>query len=76
MNQPSPQPSGSLRTPLLVGGGVAILGVVLFVIIYFAMEGAGAAPAARLFTALCVPPALIAVSIGLYILFARPTPRA
>lgn len=65
-DNPAPSP---LRTPLIVGVGVAAAGVILFILIYGLMSAA--APTARLFTALCVPPAVIAVGIGLYVLLAR-----
>lgn len=58
-----------LRTPLIVGVGVAAVGVILFILIYGLMSAA--APAPRLFTALCVPPAVIAVGIGMYVLLVR-----
>lgn len=46
---------------------LAALGIGLFLLIYFLM-GDSAAPAARLFTALCVPPLVLAVVAGFWVL--------
>lgn len=72
MSQPSSPTPPSMRTPLVVGMGIAIAGIVLFLIIYGLMSSAGVQAVPRLFVSLCVPPALIAVSVGAYILIVRP----
>jgi nitrate reductase gamma subunit len=63
--------SKRLTRATLIGVVLAVLGVVLFLVIYVAMTNAGVAPAPRLFTAMCVPPAVIGIIIGLYALLAR-----
>lgn len=55
----------------MVGALLAVMGVVMFALIWVAMGSAGVANAPRLFTAMCVPPAIIGVLVGLYWLFAR-----
>jgi len=51
---------------LLAGGGVG-----LFVLIWVVLGSAGVDNFARLMVALCVPPALIALGVGLFFLATR-----
>ena len=51
--------------PATILGGIAIGS---FVLIYFSLESS-VAPFPRLMLAICVPPALIAILIGFYMLF-------
>jgi hypothetical protein len=61
--------SGQLTKALLSGGVLALVGVGLFLLIYF---GLGDVPdSTRLFTALLVPPMVIAVLVGGYYLVRR-----
>jgi hypothetical protein len=67
-NTPAGKPNFS--KPLVAGVALAIVAVVLFLGIYIAL--AGTEPIIRLFVAMCVPPAVIAAVIGVYVLIARP----
>lgn len=55
---------------LLAGGGIA-----LFAILWIVLGNAGVDQFARLITALCVPPALMAALMGGYFLLMRPQPH-
>ncbi|MFN8528088.1 MAG: hypothetical protein U0670_05715 [Anaerolineae bacterium] len=59
-----------LTRALLIGVGLSMVGIILFIVIYMALSQAQSAP--RLFVSLCVPPAIIALILGVYILVARP----
>jgi len=52
----------------LVGAGLAVLGVVLFVGLWAGLGSAGVSNAPRLFAAMCVPPLVIGVIVGGYAL--------
>ena len=65
-------PPPSLRRPLLIGGSLALAAVVLFILLWVIMGNAGVEALPRLLVSLCVPPAIIAVVVGAYILIARP----
>ncbi|CAG1772779.1 hypothetical protein BAC2_03021 [uncultured bacterium] len=67
-NTPAGRPN--LSKPLIMGAVLAVLGVVLFLVIYIALAESEAI--IRLFVAMCVPPAVIAAIIGVYVLVARP----
>lgn len=56
--------------PLIAGAILAVVGIALFFVIYIAL--ANNEPVVRLFVAMCVPPAIIAAIIGVYVLVARP----
>jgi hypothetical protein len=49
-----------------IGVGLAVLGIVLFLVIYFGLGSIDALP--RLLVAMCVPPLIIGVLIGGYAL--------
>jgi hypothetical protein len=49
-----------------IGVGLAVLGIVLFLVIYFSLSGVSAL--ARLLVAMCLPPLLIGVLVGGYAL--------
>jgi hypothetical protein len=57
----------TLYQALIVGGLFAVIGIVLFLVIYSALNEVDDAP--RLFTALCAPPFAIALLTGIYILY-------
>ncbi len=60
---------------LIAGAFLAVLGVVIFVLLWAALGSAGVANAPRLFISMCVPPAVIGLVVGLYALFGRkPSP--
>ena len=63
-NTPPEQPNLNLKSPMIAGAVLAMLGIVLFLVIYAAL--ANSEPIARLFIALCVPPVIIAAIVGGY----------
>ena len=50
----------------IVGGLLAVLGVGLFLLIYVGLGAADVQGAPRLFGALCTPPVVIGLVVGLY----------
>lgn len=69
---PGPLNGKSLTRASVAGFGLATLGILLFVILWVVLGQAGFQPAARLIAALCIPPAVIALILGIYVLFVRP----
>lgn len=72
-NPPDPKPS--FVRPLVSGIVLAVFAVIAFVVIWVVLRDAGISNVARLFTAMCVPPTLIALAIGGYFLVAKPGNR-
>ena len=68
---PAPIDRQRLGRGLIVGAALSIFGVGLFLVLYFGLLGANVASAPRLFISMCVPPAIIAVLIGVYVLWRR-----
>jgi uncharacterized membrane protein len=62
----------SLSRASAAGVGLALLGIVLFVVLWVILGTAGVETFARLLVSLCLPPAIIAGLIGGYVLLARP----
>ena len=71
-NPPPPLNKNNLTRAGVAGAGLAILGIVLFVVLWVLLGSAQLASAPRLFASLCIPPAIIAGIIGVYILVKRP----
>ena len=59
----------------IIGAGLGFLGVGVFIGLWILLDQAGIADFPRLITALCIPPALIALIIGLYMLIVQPDSR-
>jgi hypothetical protein len=71
---PPPNPMQQQLTRALVLGAIAaIAAVLLFIVVWLALEDTE--PAIRLFSALCLPPGVLAIIIGAYILVIRPKPQ-
>jgi hypothetical protein len=51
---------------IMAGFGLAAIGIVLFLALYFGLTGIDALP--RLLLALCVPPLLLALGLGGYLI--------
>jgi hypothetical protein len=62
----------TLTRASMAGIGLAIFGIVLFGVLWVVLAQTGLQPLARLIAALCIPPAVIAGILGLYVLYARP----
>ncbi len=69
---PNPFNRKDLTRALIVGAVLAVLGIVLFFVLWGALGQSGTGQAARLFVSLCVPPVIIGVIIGVYFLFFKP----
>lgn len=69
----SNSPFNKQNVPRMVTAGVvlAVVGVGAFIVIWLLMGNAGVANLPRLVVSLCVPPALIAAILGVYILVSR-----
>lgn len=61
----TPSPNRLLKAAS-VGVGLAVLGIILFLVLYFGLSGVAAIT--RLLIAMCVPPLVIGVLIGVYAL--------
>jgi hypothetical protein len=70
-NTPNPLNQKNLTRATVIASGMAAGGIVLFLVLYFAMSSAGVDALARVVVALCVPPAIMAVVIGGYFLVKR-----
>jgi len=55
-----------------LGTGLAVGGIVLFVVLWLVLGSVGVDHIPRLLVSLCLPPALMAGAIGGYMLLARP----
>ncbi|MAU09193.1 MAG: hypothetical protein CL607_05175 [Anaerolineaceae bacterium] len=68
-NKNGSSPNRTLIQALVVGLVLAVIGIVLFLLIYAALDQVD--QATRLFTALCSPPVVIGIIAGLYALYVR-----
>ena len=68
--KPSPDPLNrhTLTRASIAGAGLAIGGILLFFMLWFALGAADVGPFAQLRLSLCIPPALIAAAVGLFFL--------
>ncbi len=71
-NSPPPMNKSNLTRAGIAGIGLAILGIVLFIVLWVVLGSAQMGNFPRLFASLCVPPAVIAGIIGAYVLIKRP----
>jgi lipopolysaccharide export LptBFGC system permease protein LptF len=62
----------NLTRPMIAGMGLAVLAVGLFLVLWFALGGAGLANAPRLFASLCLPPVIVGGVLAAWILLRRP----
>jgi hypothetical protein len=69
----SKMPFNGNNLPRIVIAGVAlaVFGVIAFILIWGLMGSAGVANLPRLLVSMCIPPALIAAILGVYILVSR-----
>jgi len=70
-NLPGPVKQG-LSKASVIGAILGVFAIILFVILWNVLGQLGLDAVARLFGALCIPPAVIAGLMGAYILLARP----
>lgn len=55
----------------VVGVGLAVFGILAFIVLWTALGNAGLDNAPRLFASMCIPPLLIAILFGVYALVVR-----
>ena len=67
----SPINGNNLPRVATAGAILAVVGIVAFIALWVLMGSAGVATLPRLLVSLCIPPALIALIIGVYILVSR-----
>lgn len=67
-----PLNKSSLSRATIAAAGLAVAGIVLFLILWGVLGSMGFESLPRLIGALCIPPAVLAVIIGAYILIVRP----
>ncbi|NWF68234.1 MAG: hypothetical protein HXY40_04045 [Chloroflexi bacterium] len=63
----------TLSRTMLIGLMLAVLGIGLFLLLWAVFGQMGMANLPRLILALCLPPAVIALLVGGYMLLKRPT---
>lgn len=71
--EPHPLNKGWLRRANIAGISLAVGGIILFIILWAVLGALNVQPFARLMVSLCLPPAVIAGVVGIYILVARPS---
>jgi MFS-type transporter involved in bile tolerance (Atg22 family) len=70
-NSPGPLNKQNLSRATIAGSALAAGGIILFLILYYALANAGVDALSRVVLALCVPPAVMAVLVGGYVLFGK-----
>jgi hypothetical protein len=68
-NTPNPIDRRALSRGLIAGAVLAVFALILFFVLWSALSGIE--QVARLFIALCVPPGIVGVIVGVYALFFR-----
>ncbi len=71
-NTPNPVNRRALSRASIFGAILGVAAIILFVVFWVVLGEMGLTQFARLFLALCVPPAIIAAIVGGYVLIARP----
>lgn len=69
---PSPLNRSNMSRALIAGAVLAGLGIALFAVLWTLLGSQGVNQAARLLLSLCIPPAVIAAVLGVYLLLTRP----
>ena len=71
-NSPSPLNGRNLTRAGVIGLVLAVLAIVLFLILWVVLGSFKLDAMPRLFASLCVPPAVLAAIMGVYILTRKP----
>lgn len=71
MATPDPLNRKSLTRAGVVGAVLAVIGILLFAVLWIALGHAGVEPFPRLISSLCVPPLVLALIVGGYALISR-----
>ncbi len=75
MTPPGPLNRRSLTRASLVGAVLAVIGILLFAVLWIALGHAGVETFPRLISSMCVPPLVIALIVGGYALISRANSR-
>ncbi len=71
-NSPSPLNGSNLTRAGVAGAVLAVLAIVLFIVLWVVLGSFKMDAMARLFASLCIPPAILAGIMGVYILTRKP----
>ena len=71
-NSPSPLNGRNLTRAGVIGLVLAVLAIVLFMVLWVVLGSFKLDAMPRLFASLCVPPAILAAIMGVYILTRKP----
>ncbi len=71
-NSPSPLNGRNLTRAGIAGAALALLGIILFIVLWVVLGSFKLDAMPRLFASLCIPPAIIAAIMGIYILVRKP----
>jgi hypothetical protein len=63
------------KTVIFAGAGLAVVGIALFVGLWVILGNMEVAEFPRLILSLCIPPAIMALLLGGYILLVRPSDK-
>ncbi len=69
---PNPINRNALSRAGVAGAVLAVIGIILFVVCWLISGQFGMTQFPRIVLSLCLPPAILAAAIGIYILVARP----
>jgi lipopolysaccharide export LptBFGC system permease protein LptF len=72
---PNPLHNPRLKRAMLAGVLLAAGGIVLFIVLWILLGNAGLDQFPRLIISLCLPPAAIALLVGVYFLLIQPRKR-
>jgi hypothetical protein len=71
-NSPNPSPQKQLIRATLVASGLALVGIIVFALLWIVLGNMGVPNAPRLLAALLLPPVVISVIVGAYRLVKGP----
>ena len=71
-NSPSPLNGRNLTRAGVAGAVLAVLAIVLFIVLWVILGSFKMDAMPRLFASLCIPPAILAAIMGVYILTRKP----
>ena len=71
MTSPGPLNQKRLTRATIAGPVLAVIGILLFAVLWIALGHAGVATLPRLVSSMCIPPLVLALLIGGYALISR-----
>ncbi len=70
-NSPNPVSRRALSRGVIIGAVMGGAAIILFVLLWIVLGGVGLSNIARILLSLCIPPAILAALMGIYILVWR-----